>query len=138
MDRGESELIPAEGRLEEGTIEIHAEVSSLKPSALLAGVVQLADGRIVSSPLHPGARDSLREASVELAATQANELSTSIESKRTRVAELEQQIQDINAELRHKAGLDDVDKIAAEAMHLQTLTARLSQLRRRVKGETEP
>ncbi|MBX7136518.1 MAG: hypothetical protein K1X83_00945 [Oligoflexia bacterium] len=120
----ESELFPADLERLEGRFKVIAHNGRIPEGALVAAVVQMPDGAIVSAPLHAFGADDLKLVSGQ--GPQTREIEIEVETAQTRLKQLEQQVRDETSKLREAAGLHEVDQLTRQA---EDLDRRISQLR---------
>jgi len=106
-----SQMLPASIRADEGSFVLSAEIGEASPRSLVSAVVQLADGAVTSTALHPPGTDYLSSESRALAERRRNELLKELATLRSDIGRLETDLESAESALRVKAGLVDVDKV---------------------------
>lgn len=118
-------LLEAQTRREGRSLVLRAEIENLPARALLGGVVQLLDGRIVSSALRR-ADEVWTDAGWLTPGQSLEEQERRIAEAGGRIEKLESEIDAVQIELRRKAGLEDV---AANLEQISALRRKLKKLR---------
>lgn len=108
---GQIELQEAELRKSEKGLELHTESASFDGSKLVAGVVVLATGEVISSALHPLGTDRLGEESSRLARITIDKLKSSIGDMEQESSLLQEQVYIAQEKLRQRAGLQEVSRV---------------------------
>lgn len=111
---------PAQLEKTQQGMSLSAEIAGLSADTLLAGVVVLADGRVVSSALRKVGETQLELGSSALLAEQIARLKNEIAVQRGTLEKLQEELELKSSQLRKQAGLEDVDAIYSRVKQLET------------------
>jgi regulator of protease activity HflC (stomatin/prohibitin superfamily) len=122
IEQGRDRSIVAQVTKTPKKLDVSTYVDDADPHALVSGVVLLADGEVISSPLREISATVGRgeEASLQVAQQTADSFESQIKTDRAEVARLEAEQETKTRALRQAAGLGEVDTQLQKAAALQT------------------
>ncbi len=107
----ESKLYRAAIEKTETTCVVSANLPELPAATLIGAILVMAEGTVVSGPLHRADSDELTREPETVALARIKNLRSQISSAKSKNEELEQSLKTLNSDLRKRAGLADVDLV---------------------------
>lgn len=102
---------PAQLEKTKDGMSVSAQVPALSTDTLVAAVVVLSDGNVISSALHKAGAGDLNLESTALVKDEIGKLKSQISEQKNRLNNLQSEIDAVNSRLRKEAGLEEVDAI---------------------------